>query len=157
MNRMLPLIVAAIVLAAGLAMFFLGRASSPEAPVEPQASAPTQIPSGTADSQPDPVPAEDSERNIPPQYQGRWALDRIACRATGETSRLDIGAEDMTFYESRGRLISASPLSSGREHRLVLGFSGEGQYWERTLILRRVAHELSMREDDQPDRLYLRC
>src|SRR5688572_17486661 len=155
MNRLVPLIVAAIVLVAGLAMFYLGRASAPEAPLDSEPAESAQIPAGNnASAQ---ASAEDPERHIPPQFQGRWALDRLACQAKGETSRVEVGATDMAFYESRGRLISATPLNSGREYQLVLSFSGEGQYWERTLVLRRVAHEMSMREADQPERLYIRC
>jgi hypothetical protein len=157
MNKLLPVIVAAIVIVAGLAMFYLGRASAPEPPIDTQASGPAQIPAGTSNSSETAPAAADEARHIPPQFQGTWALDRLACRATGETSRVEIGASDMAFYESRGRLISATPLNSGREYQLVLGFSGEGEYWERSLNLRRVGHEMSMREADQPERLYIRC
>src|SRR5687768_7537785 len=123
MNRIVPAIVAAIVLVAGLAMFYLGRASAPKAPVEPETYVSAKIPAGTAKSASgQESAATDEEKHIPPQFQGRWALDRLACRATGETSRVEIGAADIAFYESRGRLISATPLSNGREYRLVLGF-----------------------------------
>ena len=149
-------LVAGSILSLGGIVFLLAQPVPVQRDVDPGGSQLTR-PEDSVDEARGAEETAAASARIPAMFQGSWAPDSLACDATGETARIDIGPSQIEFYESTGRLEQLTPLSGGREHALTLAFTGEGQTWTRTLILRRVGHELSFREEGQSDRLYIRC
>lgn len=72
-----------------------------------------------------------SGRRIPDSFHGKWARDEMACGVVSHESRLDIRADAVDYYESRGRLLEIL-LSSPRRVAVRLQHTGEGQTWQST-------------------------
>lgn len=153
MNRLTALVVLGVLVIGGAILFLLARPEPARGPGIPMASGPV------ADSSEDAIPSFDSDaEHIPPQFQGSWAPDRLSCAARGETARVEIRVDGMSFYESTARPVQITPLSGGREYAISLQMTGEGQSWARTVHLRRVGHELAFRDaEETEERLLIRC
>ena len=80
--------------------------------------------------------AEAAANRIPAVIRGRWALVQADCVTTHGDAKglLEISAEELTFYESRGKLTALRE----REPTRIVGdfaFSGEGLNWQRRILL----------------------
>lgn len=108
-----------------------GDSSEATAEPEPAAAAAEAGPQGTA-----PAAQPSAPEAIPAAMQGRWALTEADCAAPrGEaTGLLRIGPEELTFYESVGRLDEIEQASEGRI-RAEFSFTGEGMTWSRDITL----------------------
>lgn len=153
MNRLAALVVLGVLVIGGAILFLLARPEPARGPSVPMSGGPA------ADSNDEAAaPVDPDAEHVPPQFQGSWAPDRLSCTTRGETARVEITADGMNFYESSGRLLQVTPLSGGREHAISLQMTGEGQSWTRTIHLRRVGHELALRDaEETEDRLLIRC
>ncbi len=81
-------------------------------------------------------PPDAAARHIPSPIRGRWGLVRADCLTTHGDAKglLEITAEDLIFYESRGKLTGLPE----REPTRIVGdfaFSGEGMNWQRRILL----------------------
>lgn len=79
---------------------------------------------------------EVATNRIPAPIRGRWALVQADCVTTHGDAKglLEISAEGLTFYESRGKLTALHE----REPTRIVGdfaFSGEGLSWQRRILL----------------------
>ena len=88
-------------------------------------------PEQTAAATPTPLPTE-----IPAAYHGRWASDAEHCAAEAgaATDLIEITAKELKFYESVGTLDSVTG-STGDRFRGHFDFTGEGQEWQRDVVL----------------------
>lgn len=80
--------------------------------------------------------ADAADGRIPPPIRGRWGLVEADCVSTHGDAKglLEISADALLFYESRGKLITLRE----REPTRVVGdfaFSGEGMSWRRRILL----------------------
>lgn len=97
-----------------------------------EADLPANAGTGTGES-----PAANAAANrIPAAIRGRWALVQADCVTTHGDAKglLEISAEELTFYESRGKLTALRE----REPTRIVGdfaFSGEGLNWQRRILL----------------------
>ena len=72
------------------------------------------------------------------------------CRGATENVYLTITADELHFYESRGRLVRISHDEKGRK-LYHLRMSGEGQEWNATYIIGFSANGLAMILSDPED------
>lgn len=101
-------------------------AQKPQTPPPAPAKSATAI-SGTGVTDPSAVPVA---------FQGLWAATEEDCAKPAET-RLDVGAEHLTFYESRGPV--ASVESTGPDEiRIAVQLSGEGEARQATYRYRLI-------------------
>lgn len=80
--------------------------------------------------------ADATDGRIPPPIRGRWGLVQADCVTTHGDAKglLEISADALLFYESRGKLITLRE----REPTRVVGdfaFSGEGMNWRKRILL----------------------
>lgn len=80
--------------------------------------------------------ADTADNRIPSSIRGRWGLVQADCVTTHGDAKglLEISADALLFYESRGKLI----VLREREPTRVVGdfsFSGEGMNWQRRILL----------------------
>lgn len=73
---------------------------------------------------------------IPAPIRGRWGLVQADCVSTHGDAKglLEISANELVFYESRGKLTTLRE----REPTRIIGdfaFSGEGLNWQRRILL----------------------
>ena len=101
---------------------------APAPPLEPGAS-PDQPAAATAGE----VASVDE---IPVAMRGRWGLVAADCTSTRGDAKglLVVGADDLRFYESRGRLAAPATHEDGRLEA-TFDFEGEGMHWQRGLVL----------------------
>lgn len=73
---------------------------------------------------------------IPTALRGRWGMVRNDCTSIHGDAKglLEIGANRLTFYESRGTLAKISEIEPTRL-RALYDFEGEGQSWQRDMVL----------------------
>ncbi|MCW2364106.1 MULTISPECIES: hypothetical protein [Sphingobium] len=71
---------------------------------------------------------------IPQAFRGNWSSSAAACGKPGDNMRLAVGADDLTFYESVGKVTQARPLSPNRLS-VTATYSGEGESWTDTAAL----------------------
>jgi hypothetical protein len=76
---------------------------------------------------------------IPAALRGRWGLTAADCTSTRGDAKglLEITDSELRFYESRGALGAVTESSESR----IAGefdFEGEGQAWQRLVILEAV-------------------
>lgn len=85
----------------------------------------------TAATTPTPLPSE-----IPAAYQGRWApaAEDCAAEAGAATGLLEITATELKFHESVGTLGTVT-AATGDRLRGEFAFTGEGEEWEREVVL----------------------
>lgn len=120
-----------------------GVAAQPDA-APPAPPAPAE-PAGAEDYRPDPAlrpPAApepgigSGDKAIPAAIRGRWALDAGDCtkRPGTDLTALVIDAANLRFHESHGELARVRERSA---NRIVADykFSGEGQEWDRLMLL----------------------
>ena len=75
--------------------------------------------------------ADASEQaNIPEPFRGRWGSVLEKCRIPDE-GRLVIEAAEVSFYESRGKVLAVRRLGP-RDIEIDLDMSGEGSVWKDT-------------------------
>lgn len=86
-----------------------------EAPPPPSDAAPTASPSTV----------------IPAEFQGEWNARPDACGSGMDDSRLRIAADELQFYESRGKVRDVAFPAPGRI-AVAADMSGEGQTWSET-------------------------
>ncbi|MGE5501370.1 MAG: hypothetical protein ACM3W4_05540 [Ignavibacteriales bacterium] len=119
MTRLYPVLAFAVLLAA------CGR----EAPKTPPAPAPAASPAIAGSAVVDP-------KRVPAAFQGVWAATEEDCAKVSET-RLTVGADSLTFYESHGpvgRVEAAGP----DEIIIHVPLTGEGETSERTFRYRLI-------------------
>ena len=101
-----------------------------DARVEP-APADPDVPEPAADE-----PADTANATIPAALRGRWGLVQADCTSTRGDAKglLTISDTQLRFYESRGTL---RDIAESDASRLVADFDfmGEGQTWQRRMIL----------------------
>ncbi|HYG25688.1 MAG TPA: hypothetical protein VD906_02165, partial [Caulobacteraceae bacterium] len=78
-----------------------------------------------------PAPAEGARGVVPVAYQGEWNADLNACGTGMHDSRLEIGPDTISFYESSGRIKSASEWEGG-DLTILADVTGEGETRETT-------------------------
>jgi hypothetical protein len=73
---------------------------------------------------------------IPAALRGRWGMVKNDCTSTHGDAKglLEISSGKLTFYESRGTLGKVSEIEPTRI-RAMYNFEGEGQTWQRDMIL----------------------
>lgn len=75
--------------------------------------------------------AAQAPTTVPKPFRGEWNATLEDCGTGMNDSRLIIGARDVRYYESGGRVLAA--VTRGRfELALVLELSGEGETWMTT-------------------------
>ena len=116
LNRRLPM---RPILSAALTLPLLLAACSPGEPAQPSTGA-SSAPQANE-------PAEAISTTTPAAFQGEWNADLSACGGAHE-SRLVIGAETISFYESQGR-ISATRLQTDNRLAVEAMMRGEGESW----------------------------
>ena len=107
--------------------------------------------------------AEDDSENSPPtiaipaQYRGRWGMVQADCTSTRGDAKglLTIGPQTLRFYESTAALQEQRPAIA-TSFAGVYSFTGEGQTWERVVVLTRDGNRLTRAEGDQRY-TYTRC
>ena len=67
------------------------------------------------------------DAKVPAAFQGRWAGSPALCDVAHEAS-LTIHEDRLDFYESRGKVLSAT-ITSPSEVELEIELTGEGQTW----------------------------
>lgn len=78
----------------------------------------------------------DTPRTIPQALQGRWALVPADCEAGRADAKglMIVQPDTLAFYESRATLARVDDRSETRLEGVFV-FSGEGQTWQRALLL----------------------
>lgn len=73
---------------------------------------------------------------IPTVLRGRWGMVNNDCTTIHGDAKglLEISATKLTFYESRGTLAKVSEIEPTRL-RALYNFEGEGQSWQRDIVL----------------------
>lgn len=99
---------------------------------------------------------------IPATYHGRWGLVAADCERGRSDAKglLRIDATTLRFYESRGTLAEQLPaIATSFAGRF--DFTGEGQTWQRDIVLTRTGDKLRRAEDGSEegpvDLTYTRC
>lgn len=107
--------------------------------------------------------AEDDSENSPPsvaipaQYRGRWGMVPADCTSTRGDNKglLTIGPQTLRFYESTAALQEQRPAIA-TSFAGTYSFTGEGQTWERVVVLTRNGSKLTRAEGDERY-VYTRC
>ena len=73
---------------------------------------------------------------VPAAFQGLWAATEDDCAKPAET-RLEVGADHLTFYESRGPVASVEATGPD-EIRIAVQLSGEGEARQATYRYRLI-------------------
>ena len=73
---------------------------------------------------------------VPAAFRGLWAATPDDCAKPAET-RLEVGADHLTFYESRGP-VAAVEATGPDEIRIALSLSGEGETRQATYRYRLI-------------------
>ena len=73
---------------------------------------------------------------VPLAFQGLWAATEADCARPTET-RLEVGADHLTFYESRGPVASVETTGQD-EIRIAVQLSGEGEARQATYRYRLI-------------------
>ncbi|BAV64719.1 hypothetical protein [Sphingobium cloacae] len=120
------------------------NATPPEEPVE-------EFPANNAAAPPgnDTAPGgEESGSLIPASLQGRWTGIGEDCQDRSAELRLSITPKTLVFLESVGTVTGVERQADGRL-KIDASFTGEGQSWTRSLILKPSAkgQELTMVND----------
>lgn len=68
-------------------------------------------------------------------FQGRWAGMQDVCGDSRAVLELTVAPDKLIFHESVGTVQSVTPRSDGTI-AVEAAFTGEGQSWTRTLVLR---------------------
>lgn len=104
-----------------------------------------------------------SAGRIPEKLRGRWGLVPADCTSTHGDAKglLEVGADTLTFYESRATLTELRESGADRI-RADFAFSGEGQEWTQDVELRIWGGAKLIRQDRGPDAMpgplaYARC
>lgn len=84
----------------------------------------------------DNAPTQLDMNSIPPALRGRWGMVKLDCTSTHGDAKglLEINANRLTFYESRGTLTKVSEIEPTRL-RARYSFEGEGQSWQSDVVL----------------------
>lgn len=94
------------------------------------------LPANAGSSAGESTAADVATNRIPAPIRGRWALVRGDCVTTHGDAKglLEISSDELTFYESRGKLTA---LHEREQTRIVgdFAFSGEGLNWQRRIVL----------------------
>lgn len=106
----------------------------------------------------------DIPRSVPLALQGRWGLVADDCDPRRDDAKglMVVQADTLAFYESRATLARVDDRSETRLEGVFV-FSGEGETWQRVLLLDlRDGGEGLMRQElgegAAPDALhYIRC
>lgn len=94
-----------------------------------------QLPQTKAPS-PTEAPKPTRLASVPAAFQGVWAATLADCKAPAET-RLEIGADQLRFYESSGPVASVDS-SDPSEILITVALSGEGAMSQRTFRYRLI-------------------
>ncbi|RJG52076.1 hypothetical protein D0Z70_21745 [Sphingobium terrigena] len=100
----------------------------PDKPQPVNATVPTQSP----------VPEKQASGPIPAALQGRWTGVSDQCGDRMADLELNILPDQMVFHESVGMVEAVTPDADG-QLSVKAAFTGEGQSWTRTLVLRPAA------------------
>jgi hypothetical protein len=94
---------------------------------------------------------------IPESLHGRWGMVPADCTSTRGDAKglLTVGADTLTFYESRARLTDVASADPNRFSG-AFAFTGEGQTWKANITLSREGDTL-VREDEGSRFSYRRC
>jgi len=122
----------------------LALAACSQEPAEPEAPAPTAA--ATAAPQPETTAAAPAG-TIPAAYRGAWDWTGGSCAALSDL-RMEIGAEEIHFYESVGEVQAVREREGALE--IDLAMEGEGMQWTQTTMLRMVDGDLLETEHDDP-------
>lgn len=79
----------------------------------------------------------ETAKAIPAKFQGRWGLVAADCDTGRSDAKglVEIGPDSMKFYESMAKVDQITSVSADRM-TAEFDFEGEGQEWERTVMLR---------------------
>jgi hypothetical protein len=74
---------------------------------------------------------------IPSRFQGRWGMVGPDCEPGRADAKglMEIGPDSLKFYESRAELDKITSVSAN-QMTAEFDFEGEGQEWERIVMLR---------------------
>lgn len=94
---------------------------------------------------------------IPESLHGRWGMVPADCTSTRGDAKglLTVGADTLTFYESRAKLTKVASADPDRFSG-AFAFTGEGQEWTRDVTLGRQGDTLTREEEGQRF-TYKRC
>ena len=94
---------------------------------------------------------------IPERYRGRWGMVPADCEPGRSDSKglLTIGRGTLRFYESVGALQEQRPAIA-TSFAGIYSFTGEGQSWERGVVLTREGNRL-IRTENGRSYTYTRC
>ncbi|MBV2149530.1 hypothetical protein KRZ98_14755 [Sphingobium sp. AS12] len=101
---------------------------APDAPPPVNATVPTESP----------VPDVRASALIPAALHGRWTGVSDRCGDRAADLELNILPDQMVFHESVGMVEAVTPDADG-QLSVKAAFTGEGQSWTRTLVLRPAA------------------
>ena len=109
----------------------------PTSEAKPTGAPHTEAPSPEPPLTPGPDATRPPEQNvIPAAFQGVWAARPADCAKPAET-RLEIGADRLSFYESSGPVASVD-ASDPSEILITIALSGEGALSRRTFRYRLI-------------------
>lgn len=95
----------------------------------------------------EPEPAVATSGPIPVALRGRWTGVKDDCADRAAVQELNITANKLLFHESVGTVTGVSPRGEGR-YGLDASFTGEGESWNRQIIVRRSADGQRLTVDD---------
>lgn len=119
MTRLFPAVAIALVLAG------CGQRTAPSQPAAPSQATPTIAGAAVVDP-----------KAVPVAFQGVWASTADDCARPSE-SRLTVAADSLTFYESRGPVISVEGVGPD-EILVAVAVRGEGEAGQRTFRYRLI-------------------
>jgi len=112
MHRIAPLLLATSIVLAGCS-------SEPEPAAQPETAETGEPQTVSLDA-------------MPASFLGRWDFAEEDCATDASEMRLDIGADEVAFYESSAAITAIEQTAPG-SLKVGHSFSGEGEQWEETL------------------------
>lgn len=100
----------------------------------------------TAGDEPSAAPARRGP--IPVSIQGRWAGVADRCGDASAALDLNVTPDRLIFHESEGKVEAVEGQADGR-YAVRAAFTGEGESWTRTLMLRVEGDRLIIANDGE--------
>jgi hypothetical protein len=114
----------------------LGACAEPASNAQPEPQPTPEAAAPSPDPTPAPKPEPEETQVIPAAFRGVWAATTEDCVRPAET-RLQIAADQLTFYESSGPVESVEAISPAEIH-IVVSLTGEGASSQRSFRYRLV-------------------